>query len=210
MQPNNTTDPISLIPAAHLGTAAQSVANQPANPNVTTILQGLQAQINSLMGQQIQQDLPDVTLVNPSGRVVAVAGRNSAEYLAKAGFRKATPEEEANYQRAILRQTQEFLKRMERKRLVDEKKFMDELEKEGEIEDASTSTKDLQRATITDAQKTGALEPEQVAKLNNVVPQPSTPADPAATASSSTGSSDNQTETQSAPPSRKTNKNTSK
>ncbi len=212
MQPNNpSTDPISLIPAAHLETAAQSVASHGANnPNVTTILQGLQAQINSLMGQQIQKDLPDIILVNPSGRVVAVSGRNSAEYLAKAGFRKATPEEEANYQKAILRQTQEFLRRMERKRLVDEKKFMDELEKEDAVAENTESVKDLQRTTITDAQKTGALEPEQVAKLNNVVPQATIPADPAATVSSATGSSDNTTNIQSAPPSRKTNKNTSK
>ncbi len=210
MEANNSqVDPTTLIPAAHLPQAVSSVASQSTNnPNVTTILQGLQAQINALMGQQIKEQLPDVILVNPSGRVVAVSGRNSAEYLSKPGFRKATETEEANYHKAILRQTQEFLRRLERKRLLDEKNFMDALEKEGEIVESEQTTKDLQRTTVTDAQKTGALEPEQVAKLNNVVPEPTIPAAQSATTSSATGSSDNQTETQSAPPSRKSNKST--
>ncbi len=202
MQPNN---PASLIPAAHLDVAAQN------NPNIMSIVQDLQNQINKFTGQVIQEELPDVILVNPSGRIVAVSGRNSAEYLSKAGFRKATPDEEASYNKAILLQTQEFLRRLERKRIVDEKLFMDELEKEGLI-DEPVSTESLLRAKVTDAQKTGALEPDQVAQLNTTLPQTTIPNDKAST--DVTGSIDNQTTNKNTtlsdtPPSRKANKNTS-
>lgn len=166
MQPNN---PASLIPTAHLPQVTQNVVNtastQPNNPNIVSLIQDLQNQINKINGQVVQEELPDVILVNPSGRVVAVSGRNSAEYLSKAGFRKATPEEEAGYNKAILYQTQEYLRRMERKRIVDEKLFMDGLEKEGLIVEPE-SNESLLRTTITDAQKTGALEPSEVQKLN--------------------------------------------
>ncbi len=205
MQPNN---PTSLIPAAHLPVAVNTIANtQSNNPNITSLIQDLQNQINKITGQVIQEELPDVILVNPSGRVVAVSGRNSAEYLSKAGFRKATPAEEDNYNKAVMIQTQEFLRRLERKRIVDEKLFMDELEKEGLI-DEPVSTESLLRATVTDAQKTGALEPDQVAKLNTKLPQPTVPDDVAST--NVTGGLDtnknSSASTSDTPPSRKANK----
>lgn len=196
----NNDNPIANIPAAHLP-AAVTVASQ-NGANVDSILKGLQDQINSLKGVQSQEVLPDVVLVNPSGRVVAVSGRNSAEYLAKAGFRKATPEEEANYKRAVLRQSQEFLKRVERKRLVDEKHFLDDLESDGELE-STVSTEALLRTKVTDAQKTGALEPDQVAKLNTSIVNNPAPTDLSATHINATGSADNQTNTQTPVPSRK-------
>lgn len=208
MSSNPNVPDVSLIPTGQLNAVTQNVAsNGTNNPNVSSVLKSLQDQINTLMGQQITEELPDVVLVNPGGRIVAVSGRNSAEYLAKAGFRKATPEEEAAHNKATLYQTQEFLKRMEAKRIRDEKNFIDNLENEGELEKAVNPTS-LLRTTVTNAQKTGALEPSEVAKLNASVPTPTVPTDPSATLSNDTAGNDVSTNTNNIapPPSRKSNK----
>lgn len=168
MQPANNstpagTDPASLIPAAHLPQAAAVAAqNAKNNPNMLEMLQQMQRQINSLMGVHEEQNLADVVLVNPGGRLVEVSGKQAIEYLGKPGFRKATPDEEANYRKAIIRQTPQYLRKLEKKRLFEEKRLLDEIE----AEDASdnVSIESLLRAPVTDAQRTGAPEPNDVAK----------------------------------------------
>ncbi len=162
MQPSNSQDPTNLIPAAHLPQAAAAVAqNAKNNPDMLQMLQAMQRQINSLMGVQEEQNLADVVLVNPGGRVVEVSGKQAVEYLSKAGFRKATPEEETNYRRAMIRQTPEYLRRLEKKRLIEEKQLLDEIDAEDAAD--SVSIDSLLRAPVTDAQKTGAPEPKAIA-----------------------------------------------
>lgn len=162
MQPAaNSQDPTSLIPAAHLPQAAAAVAqNAKNNPNMLEMLQQMQRQINALMGVHEEQNLDDVVLVNPGGRLVEVSGKQAIEYLSKPGFRKATADEETNYRKAILRQTPQYLRKLEKKRLLEEKQLLDEIE----AEDASDniSVEELLRAPVTDAQKTGAPEPKAV------------------------------------------------
>jgi hypothetical protein len=139
----------------------------------------MQAQINALMGgQQVEYNAPDVVMVNPGGRLVEVTGELANEYLSKPGFRKATEEEEINYRKAMLRQTPQYLRRLEKKRLQDEASYLDELE----LEDASgsaVSNDTLLRTKVTDAQKTGALEPADMP-----------PADPAAGITTGTSNPD--------------------
>lgn len=150
-------DPASLIPASHIPGALDKIAQAGANPGMLNILRSMQAQIDAMMNGVAAQEMPDVVVVNPGGRLVEITGESSVEYLAKPGFRKATPEEEANYRKAMLRQTPEYLRRMEKKRLQDEAAMYDELERDDTI--SGKSNEDLLRATVTEAQKTGAMEP---------------------------------------------------
>lgn len=199
MQPNNeSNNPASLIPAAHLPQVANALATSGSNnQQVLSMLRQIQEQINAISGQVSAGDqMPDVVMVNPVGRIVEVNGKQAVEYLAKPGYRKANEQEEINYRKAILRQTPEFLKRLEAKRISDEKKFMDQLEAEDALNDPTT-LEQLLSTNVTDAQKTGALEPEQVAKVNT--PQSPTSIDTTTSvvneATRSTGSDQTQNET---------------
>lgn len=153
MQPNNAA--AGLIPAAHMPNAIATAGNS-NNPNIAEQLKAMQTQLNALMGLQSQENLADVILVNESGRIVEVDGKTAMELLSKPGFRRASTEEESRYRKAILRQTPAFLRRMESKRLQDEKAILDELEAE---EDTAESTDDLLRAPVTDSQKSGTPAP---------------------------------------------------
>ena len=202
MQPSNDANPANLIPAAHLPQAASTLASSGTNnQQVLSMLRQIQEQINALSGQVNAQDqLPDVVMVNPGGRIVEVSGKQAVEYLAKPGYRRANEQEEINFRKAILRQTPEFLKRLERKRLSDEKKFMDELEAEDALNDPTT-LEQLLKTNVTEAQKTGALTPEQVAELN-VPKSPSTPDAPKVPATETATGSENGSDTNEKPPKR--------
>lgn len=152
-------NPASLIPAAHIPSAIAAAGN---NQGVLAQLQSLQAQLNALMGIQSQQNLADVILVNEYGRIVEVDGKTAMELLSKPGFRRATTDEEERYRKAILRQTPAYLRRMEAKRLQDEKAILDELELEDAAGVTAVNPEDLLRAPVTDAQKSGTPAPAAV------------------------------------------------
>jgi hypothetical protein len=158
MQTNNAA---GLLPAAHMPNA---IAAAGSNPNIAEQLKAMQAQLNALLGMQNQEDLADVVLVNESGRIVEVDGKAAMELLSKPGFRRASTEEEERYRKAILRQTPMYLRRMEKKRLQEEKALLDELEAE---EDAAESTDDLLRAPVTDSQKSGTPAPVSTPKVQS-------------------------------------------
>lgn len=154
-----TIDPTTIIPAAHIPAAAATVQQSGGqnNPNVLAMIEQMRKQLDALAGNSGGSDMGDVVLVNPYGRIVEVSGELATEYMGKVGFRRATPDEEAGYRKAILRQTPEYLRRQEIKRLREERAMLDEIEAEDAA--GSTSNEDLMRATVTDAQKTGAPAP---------------------------------------------------
>lgn len=172
-----TVDPLSVIPKAHLGTALDAAKNRVKNGNSgqqdTQLLTALQQVIALLTGGGDEQR-EDVVMVNPHGRIIEVSGQYVDEWINKPGFRAATPEETDNYRKAMLRQTAEYLRRREAKRLADQKRLMDDLE--NDEDDSNVSTEDLMRAKVTDAQKTGALSPEQVSQLKRPDQTTNTPA----------------------------------
>ncbi len=161
MSSNPDVNPVSLIPSAHLP-AATAAAAQGGN---TELLKTLQAQLNYLMGNTSTVDLSDIVVVNPTGRIVEITGEMATEYLARPGFRKATPEEEESYRKAMIRQMPEYLRRQEKKRLQAEASMLDYLDDEDTEITPTVAKKDPLQTVVTDAQKTGALTPEQVAQL---------------------------------------------
>jgi hypothetical protein len=154
-----SADPATLIPAANMGAAAAALAaRSKVDPNVQRQIDALQAQLTALAGGIQRNAQPDLVMVNPHGRIVEVTGKMVSEYLAKPGFRKATEEEEANYRKALVRQTPEYLRRRESKRLKAQKAILDEIEKEDEEDDKSIE--ELQRAPVTNGQLTNAPAPK--------------------------------------------------
>jgi hypothetical protein len=175
-----SVDPVSTIPAANLAAAAQTVGGGAAqgNPRDVALLQSIQAQLNQLMGKATGQSQTDLVMVNPGGRIVEISGEMVDEYLGKAGFRKATDEEEANYRKAILRSMPEYLRRREKKRLQEQAALLDSLEEEDDFENVSTD--DLQRAPVNPGQLTGA-------PAARTQPAPAAATTPPSTASDGTG-----------------------
>jgi hypothetical protein len=185
----SNVDPASLIPAAHLPAAAETIGNRTqggkSNPRDMQLLNSLQAQLNTLMGNASGASYTDLIMVNPHGRIVEISGDMVEEHLAKPGFRKATSEEEANYRRAIIRQTPEYLRRREKKRLQEQAELLDSIEEEDANEDVSTES--LLRAPIADGQLTGA----PLARTQPKPPsQPATPPAPKAGEGDSTDEDD--------------------
>jgi|GEM_PF-6638371 len=166
-----TVDPATIIPAAHIPSAAAAVQQNGGqnNPNVLAMIEQMRKQLDALAGNAGGAEMGDVVLVNPYGRIVEVSGELSTEYMGKVGFRRATPDEEAGYRKAILRQTPEYLRRQEKKRLQEERAMLDELENEDVA--GGASNEDLMRATVTDAQKTGAPAPAAPAKAQSQATQ---------------------------------------
>lgn len=171
-----TVDPLSIIPQAHLGTVVSAAQNRIKSGGNSAsdkqLLNVLQQAIALLTGNGSEKR-DDVVMVNPHGRIIEVAGEFVDEWINKPGFRAATPEEVERYRTAMLRQTAEYLQRREAKRIADQKKLM--LELENEEESSGLSDEDLVRANVTDAQKTGALSPEQVRQLNRTQETANTP-----------------------------------
>lgn len=160
MQPSADPSAANLIPAAHMPSAMSAAATS-NNPGVLQQLKAMQAQLNALIGGEQQGNMPDAILVNSAGRLVEVDGKTAVELLSKPGFRKATPDEEARYRRAILRQTPQYLRRMEQKRLAEEAKILDELE--AEDADDGISLEDLLTVPVTTAQASGTPAPAAAA-----------------------------------------------
>lgn len=180
---DSSVDPLSIIPAANIPAAAAAVqqAGGQNNPQVMQMIDAMRKQLDALAGNVVADQLGDVVLVNPHGRIVEVSGELATEYMGKVGFRKATPDEEANYRKAILRQTPEYLRRQEIKRLQAEKAMLDELE--AEDAGSAVSNDELLRAPVTDSQRTGA-------------PAPAAPVTPAPAAPNQTTTTQTANETQ--------------
>ncbi len=137
----------------------------------------------------------------------------ATELLSKPGFRKATEQEEINFRKAVLLQTPSVLRKLESKRLKEEADFLKGLEADDDFSAENTNVEDLLHAPVTDAQKTGALTPEQVATMNqgqtpdNLNPEVANTVD-LVSGSSSPVSDTGSTDSTNKPPSRRTKTNT--
>lgn len=87
-----------------------------------------------------EEDLPDVVLVNPGGRVIEVTGAMAQDLLMQMGYRRASEQEAASYEDMKKRNHPELLKRAEMRRVREERARLDALEREIAAEDTKVET----------------------------------------------------------------------